>query len=1477
MRPAMSRPVSMHFVVLAAALAVGGIGEQRALAGAPVIQEFERNATTWRAAASCYQPYTFDQFLPGMAGTGCLLDEPLDPVTLQLAGGTVTISAHQGATPYCAISDGSTGPKVSDASLANQLATVKLEFDPPVTAFYTYYGSLAATRTATMKLYSGAVLTGTLVSAASPHSSLATGHGFISDTAVDRIEITTNDTTGTLVGAFVGLVAGEPSLGTNTIAGYAGPAGATVQFDFACQFDAPGVIQNLTRGTLHPCIREAIADAGPGDVIVAPPGGYREQIDFTGKAITVRGSEPGNPNVVQDTIISSEGIDGTVATFDSGEGAGSVLSGFTIQGGIGTNLSGQRRGGGVLIVASSPTITDCRVYDNTAALGGGMWVGNGSNPDVLDCSFEANSATTNGGAVYLDVTSAPAIIDCSFTGNGAAFGGAIDARTSAAVIDGCIFTGNTASTRGGALFANGAWPSVTDCEFTSNAGGNQAGAIACNGPSVAVIHNLTFTNNIAGGTGGAIWGTDTVRFDIDGCTFVNNSAAIAAAAYIPGPSRSGRDDVGGSGDQPHSIRDCRFFGNTAPPVGAGGGGSGTLYIQSTSGAAALADVHQCLFSGNTGVALVVEGGSALVDVTSCTFSNNSRAIHAATAALILMENCLLWDGVVPEITEALEGQVLWTYCNVFGLGGSGGQAPNFDVDPLFADPDGADNVPGTPDDELQLTSASPLVNRGLGVHDPGEPQFDLDGTPRHQGVIDLGAFEFPVDCDESGVADYIEIDSRVLPDCNQNYQFDECESVIDCNANGIMDECDIASGLLHDADGNGFADECEAPEIIAGTITWHAGSNPLILVPEDSTVTGHLTIEEGVRLMFAPAARLIVNSGASLIAIGTAEDPVIFTSPNVDPEASDWGYLSYTPGSSGSLNHAIIEYGQSYGVRVESANVSIEDCLIQYIAGIDQPRATETTPALVGGDAYGIFVTGPVNSTIIGTTIHSIRGGTGGEGATGSSGETGLWGDSGWDTGGHGGNGEQGTDGASGGDGADGGNASGIYCGPGVNASAQNNIVRTITGGAGGKGGVGGEGGDGGDGGVGRSATLSPFSLGGFDGGHGGTSGDGGDGGFGGHGGDATCVHLDNVSAASLIQNLLVDVVGGLGGDGGDGGRQGDGGSGGDGGHASPPLAGGAGGAGVAGGCCECSGETGFGGSGGNAGAGRGFVVATPSSAVVQVQSNTIAGLYQALGGTAGVAGGQGSSGQPGDAGWGWLFLDVVEVGGVPIPIFIPWEGKGGDSFLTICPLCCVGSGAGSPGAPGTIAALWADGSAQVQVGNSVLAGDSSSMSAGALATGSAGISISHSLFHGFQTALSGTVSQGAGVISVDPLFFDPPGGDFHLASDSPAIDAGNNSLVPSGLATDIDGDNRIIDGDDNGSVIVDLGADEFGGVIVPADLNGDGDVDGFDLAILLGQWTGGTAYVPCPPHESADLNADCRVNGFDLALLLGAWGLREE
>jgi uncharacterized repeat protein (TIGR01451 family) len=65
------------------------------------------------------------------------------------------------------------------------------------------------------------------------------------------------------------------------------------------------------------------------------------------------------------------------------------------------------------------------------------------------------------------------------------------------------------------------------------------------------------------------------------------------------------------------------------------------------------------------------------------------------------------------------------------------------------------------------------------------------------------------------------------------------------------------------------------------------------------------------------------------------------------------------------------------------------------------------------------------------------------------------------------------------------------------------------------------------------------------------------------------------------------------------------------------------------------------------------------------------------------------------------------------------------------------------------------------------------------------------------------------GNISADPLFVDPTNEDYQLGATSPSIDAGDNA-VPDIPPTDFLGNNRIIDGDQNGSAIVDMGAYEY-------------------------------------------------------------------
>jgi uncharacterized repeat protein (TIGR01451 family) len=68
-------------------------------------------------------------------------------------------------------------------------------------------------------------------------------------------------------------------------------------------------------------------------------------------------------------------------------------------------------------------------------------------------------------------------------------------------------------------------------------------------------------------------------------------------------------------------------------------------------------------------------------------------------------------------------------------------------------------------------------------------------------------------------------------------------------------------------------------------------------------------------------------------------------------------------------------------------------------------------------------------------------------------------------------------------------------------------------------------------------------------------------------------------------------------------------------------------------------------------------------------------------------------------------------------------------------------------------------------------------------------------------------VSGNPGHISCDPQFVDIAGGDNHLTAGSCAIDNGTQSGAP---AADFDGDERPLDGDGDGNVAWDRGADEY-------------------------------------------------------------------
>lgn len=233
----------------------------------------------------------------------------------------------------------------------------------------------------------------------------------------------------------------------------------------------------------YPGIQAAINDCNDGDVVIVAPGTYFEMINLKGKNITLRSTDPNNPNVVAATIIdggarssaavlNNSGVrfNPRVVTFNSGEGPDCVLNGLTITNG---------RSGGVYCEDSSPTLLRCVFTHNRARGGGGMYNKN-STPTLINCTFSSNSASMSGGGVS-NRNSSPNLVKCTFTRNSAGGGGGMsNSRVSKPMLTNCIFSRNSAEVSGGAISSGGledSAPTLKNCTLVGNSAGVGGGGI----------------------------------------------------------------------------------------------------------------------------------------------------------------------------------------------------------------------------------------------------------------------------------------------------------------------------------------------------------------------------------------------------------------------------------------------------------------------------------------------------------------------------------------------------------------------------------------------------------------------------------------------------------------------------------------------------------------------------------------------------------------------------------------------------------------------------------------------------------------------------------------------------------------------------------------------------------------------------------------------------------------------------------------
>nr|NIW47073.1 hypothetical protein [Gammaproteobacteria bacterium]NIX58067.1 hypothetical protein [candidate division Zixibacteria bacterium] len=171
-------------------------------------------------------------------------------------------------------------------------------------------------------------------------------------------------------------------------------------------------------------IQDAIDTALDGDTIIIAEGTYYESISYSGKAMTVKSTDPEDSDIIAATIIDANDpndpndANTPVVIFDSGGSTGSVLSGLTITGG---NM------GVYCGVSVSPVITGCVIRDNN---GLGVYC-TSSSPIVKNCIIAGNSSSGISGG-------SPTITNCTIVYNG---GNGL--RSCGGQIKNCIVWGNS--------------------------------------------------------------------------------------------------------------------------------------------------------------------------------------------------------------------------------------------------------------------------------------------------------------------------------------------------------------------------------------------------------------------------------------------------------------------------------------------------------------------------------------------------------------------------------------------------------------------------------------------------------------------------------------------------------------------------------------------------------------------------------------------------------------------------------------------------------------------------------------------------------------------------------------------------------------------------------------------------------------------------------------------------------------------------
>lgn len=289
-----------------------------------------------------------------------------------------------------------------------------------------------------------------------------------------------------------------------------------------------------------------------------------------------------------------------------------------------------------------------------------------------------------------------------------------------------------------------------------------------------------------------------VRAYLQGCDFTDNSSGFAVRTVF---------------NSILTVDDCRFQRNRFA-LGVEGLATIRRSVFSDNGGGLLAffanvSVQDTLFAHNTA------GGPSIDFTESSLVMDRSTVAHNTSLGFVagldvsfgtaFIRDSIFWHntsivaGEESQIDKTDDSTLSITRTIVEGWTGNYGGVGNSGADPLFVDPDGADDILGTEDDDFRLLPGSPGINTGNPVFMPGGVETDLDGHSRVLcGRVDIGAYEFGIgdyDCNRTMNL----MDFTAFPGCMtgpQSGPYDMDCKAFDFNADGHVDLSDLAAFIL---------------------------------------------------------------------------------------------------------------------------------------------------------------------------------------------------------------------------------------------------------------------------------------------------------------------------------------------------------------------------------------------------------------------------------------------------------------------------------------------------------------------------------------------------------------------------------------------------------------------------------------------------------------------------------------------------------